>query len=86
MNLNKKSKLSYSHEHALHILIIVIVVEKLIPMYTEFLLQTKIKQQRSQASSCRIRKSPYFPVYSLKSTITSSTFAFSGPILLHCTT
>lgn len=47
MNLNKKSKLSYSHEHALHILIIVIVVEKLIPMYTEFLLQTKIKQQRS---------------------------------------
>jgi hypothetical protein len=47
MNLNKKSKLSYSHEHGLHILIVVIVVEKLIPMYTEFLLQTKIKQQRS---------------------------------------
>lgn len=44
MNLNKKSKLSYSPEHVLHILIIEIVIEKLIPMYTEFLLQTKIKQ------------------------------------------
>lgn len=47
MNLNKKSKLSYSPDHVLLILIIEIVVEKLIPMYTEFLLQTKIKQQRS---------------------------------------
>jgi hypothetical protein len=46
MNINKKTKLSYSPEHVLHILIIVIVVEKLIPMY-EFLLQTKIKQQHS---------------------------------------
>jgi len=43
MNINKKTKLSYSPEHVLHILIIEIVVEKLIPMY-EFLLQTKIKQ------------------------------------------
>lgn len=42
MNLNKKSKLSYSPEHVLHILIIEIVIEKLIPMYTEFLLQTKL--------------------------------------------
>jgi hypothetical protein len=47
MNIYKKTKLSYSPEHVLHILIIVIVVEKLIPMYTEFLLQTKIKQQHS---------------------------------------
>lgn len=45
--LKQKSKLSYSHEHVLHNLIIEIVVEKLIPMYTEFLLQTKIKRQHS---------------------------------------
>lgn len=44
MNLNKKSKLSYSPEHVLYILIIEIIVEKLIPMYTEFLLQPKIQQ------------------------------------------
>ena len=47
MNINKKTKLSYSPEHVLHILIIVIVVEKLIPMYTEFLLQPKIIQHHS---------------------------------------
>jgi len=47
MNINKKTELSYSPEHVLHILIIVIVVEKLIPMYTEFLLQPKIIQQHS---------------------------------------
>ena len=46
-HIQKKTKLSYSPEHVLHILIIVIVVEKLTPMYTEFLLQTKIKQQHS---------------------------------------
>jgi len=46
MNINKKTKLSYSPVHVLHILIIVIVVEKLIPM-NEFLPQPKIIQQHS---------------------------------------